>query len=80
MSVLYDTCIGDHVPFITDISLDLIPITILRWDNLIMYDIERYTMYTDTLLQNVNLHVEALSCKDVKFRIESHTDNLNIFL
>ena len=83
--VLYGSLQSDHIPIVFELDLQLVPDvdycadnTARRIDWSVLCDdvIRNYGAYTDLLLSNIVLPIEALLCKDCECTNEIHKNSL----
>lgn len=84
MEILYNVSTSDHIPVKMVVRLECIPATAksantrssgsckLDWASLSCDDLDSYCNYSDQLLSNVYIPIEALSCKDYNCTNNNH--------
>ena len=85
IDMLYNLKDDDHIPFIVHVKSGDIPKVLsetndvspkVNWINIKDSEIQRYHNNTDELLSNIELPIEALSCKNLNCKNQEHRHHL----
>ena len=88
IEILYNVTDDDHIPFMVDINVDIIPkvtnetndlASRINWNNIKDPELQKYHKNTAENLEAISLPIDALSCKNQKCTNESHRQELNGF-